>query len=317
MGETDRGHRNERLPNKRSRFLLGASDNALTALFAINVIVFLILMVVQVGVFAGANTQDYFYTHVVQWFELPASLTKLSTRPWTFFTYMFTETGGGIMRGITNMIWLWAFGYILQGIAGNSKLIPIYIYGGLLGAVFFIISYYILPPIVGMRGGAGLIGANAGVMAVAMATTVLTPNYRFFTQIRNGIPIWVLLAIYILIDFAGVANLGAAYSLSHLGGALAGFLFVVFLRKGKDGSVWMNNAYNKTMHLFDPKPAQKKSTKEDIFYNTGNRQPYTKTSNVTQKRVDEILDKINVQGYNFLTDEEKTFLKKASEDEAL
>jgi membrane associated rhomboid family serine protease len=318
MGETDRGHRNERLPNRRSRFLLGASDNALTALFAINVIVFLILMVVQVGVFAGANTQDYFYTHVVQWFELPASLTKLSTRPWTFFTYMFTETGEGLIRrGIGNMIWLWAFGYILQSIAGNSKLIPIYIYGGLLGAVFFIISYYALPPITGMRGSAGLIGANASVIAVAMATTVLAPNYRFFTQIRNGIPIWVLLAIYILIDFAGVANLGAAYSLSHLGGALAGFLFVVFLRKGKDGSVWMNNAYNKVMHLFDPKPAQKKSTKEDIFYNTGNRQPYTKTSNVTQKRVDEILDKINVQGYNFLTDEEKTFLKKASEDEAL
>jgi membrane associated rhomboid family serine protease len=317
MGESDRQHINERLPNKRHRFLLGASDNALTALFAINVIVFLVLMVVQVGVFAGANTKDYFYTHVVQWVELPASLTKLSTRPWTVFTYMFTESGGNIMRGVSNMIWLWAFGYILQGIAGNSKLIPIYIYGGLLGAVFFIIAYYVLPPIVGMREGAGLVGANAAVMAVAMATTVLTPNYRFFTQIRNGIPIWVLLAVYILIAFAGVANLGAAYSLSQLGGALAGFLFVVFLRKGKDGSVWMNSVYNKVMHLFDPKPAQKKSVKEDIFYNTGNRQPYTKTSNVTQKRVDEILDKINMQGYNFLTDEEKTFLKKASEDEGL
>lgn len=318
MGESDRRNRNDyRLPNKKNRFLLGASDNALTALFAINVIFFLILMVVQVGVFAGANTQNYFYTHVVQWVELPASLTKLSTRPWTIFTFMFTESGDNIMRGISNMIWLWAFGYILQGMTGNSKIIPIYIYGGLSGAIFFIISYYALPPIVGMRGGAGLIGANAGVMAVAMATTVLAPNHRFFTQIRNGIPIWVLLAVYILIDFAGVANLGAAYSLSHLGGALAGFLFVVFLRKGKDGSVWMNKSYDYVMHMFDPKPVKDKTKNEDVFYNTGNRKPYTKTSNVTQKRVDEILDKINVQGYNFLTDEEKIFLKKASEDEAL
>ncbi len=317
MGESDRQHRNERLRNKRNNFLLGATDNALTALFAINVIVFLILMVVQVGVFAGANTQDYFYSHVVQWFELPASLTKLSTRPWTLFTYMFTESGGGIMTGISNMLWLWAFGYILQGMAGNSRLIPIYIYGGILGAIFFIFSYYLIPPIASMRGTAGLIGANAGVMAVAMATTVLVPNHRFFTQIRGGIPIWVLLAVYILIDFAGVANYSAAYSLSHLGGALAGYFFVIFLRKGKDGSLWMNKFYNYTMHLFDPKPIQKKSTKEDIFYNAGNRQPFIKTTNVTQKRVDEILDKINVQGYNFLTDEEKSFLKKASEDDTL
>ncbi len=317
MGETDRRNRNDYNLPKKNRFLLGASDNALTALFAINAMFFLILMVIQVGVFAGANTQDYFNSHVVQWFEMPASLTKLSTRPWTLFTYMFTESGGGIINGISNMIWLWAFGYILQGMAGNDKIIPIYIYGGLLGAVFFIIAYYALPPIVGLRGSAGLIGANAAVMAVAMATTVLSPNYRFFTQIRNGIPIWVLLAIYILIDFAGVANLGAAYSLSHLGGAFAGYLFVVFLRRGKDGSTWMNNAYYKAIHLFDPKPAKEKSFKEDIFYKTGNRKPYIKTSNVTQKRVDEILDKINIQGYNFITDEEKAFLKKASEDETL
>ena len=38
---------------------------------------------------------------------------------------------------------------------------------------------------------------------------------------------------------------------------------------------------------------------------------------VTQNRLDEILDKINQKGYHFLTDEEKSFLKKASEDEGL
>jgi membrane associated rhomboid family serine protease len=316
MGESDRSHRNEyRLP-KKNRFLLGASDNALTALFAINVVVFLTLMVVQVGVYAGANTPGYFYTTVIQWFELPAGLTKLSSRPWTLFTYMFSETGAGVMRGVSNMVWLWAFGYILQSIAGNNKLIPIYIYGGFLGAVFFIAAHYILPPLANARQSAGIIGANASVMAVAMATTLLEPNYRFFTQIRNGIPIWVLMAVYVLIDFAGVAGDGAAYSLSHLGGALAGFLFVVFLRKGKDGSVWMNNAYHYVMHMFDPKP-QKKSVKEEVFYNTNNRQPYVKTPNVTQIKVDTILDKINQQGYSFLTDEEKAFLKKASEDDTL
>ena len=317
MGETDRNHRNEFRKRRRRRFTLGADNNALMALFAINVIFFLILMVIQVGMFVGEKTPEFFYTHIVQWFELPASLTRLSERPWTILSYMFTETGGGIIRGITNMIWLWAFGYILQQMAGNDKIIPVYIYGGLTGAVFFIAAHYILPPLSTMREGVGLLGANAGVMAVAMATTTLEPNYRFFTQIRNGIPIWVLMTVYILIDFAGVAGFSAAYSLSHLGGAAAGFIFILFLRKGKDGSLWMNTLYSKFITMFEPKIKPEKDVKSDIFYNSGSRKPFTKTTNVTQKRVDEILDKINQKGYHFLTDEEKTFLKKAAEDEAL
>ena len=317
MGETDRSHKNEYKRPRRNRFLLGATDNALVALFAINVIFFLVLMTIKVGMLVGEKTPEYFYTHIMSWIELPSSLTKLSERPWTIFTFMFSEIDAGIIRGISNMIWLWAFGYILQQMAGNDKIIPVYIYGGLVGGLFFIAAHYLLPTLTEARGSAGLLGANAGVMAVAMATTTLSPEYRFFTQIRNGIPIWVLMGVYILIDFAGVAQSGAAYSLSHLGGALAGFLFVVFLRKGKDGSVWMNKFYNYIIHLFDPKEKKDSDKKEDVFYNTGNRKPFTKTSNVTQKRVDEILDKINQKGYHFLTDEEKAFLKKASEDEAL
>jgi hypothetical protein len=38
---------------------------------------------------------------------------------------------------------------------------------------------------------------------------------------------------------------------------------------------------------------------------------------VTQQRIDEILDKINQQGYRFLTDEEKDILKRAADEEDL
>jgi membrane associated rhomboid family serine protease len=315
MGESDRYHRDDRKHFRKNRITLGASGNSIVTLFALNIIFFLILLTIQVGMFVGEKTPEFFYTHVVQWFELPSGLTKFSERPWTFLVYMFTEVG--VMRLISNMIWLWAFGYILQDLAGNDKMIPIYIYGGLLGAVFFITAHYVLPPLATVRGSAGLLGANAGVLAVAMATTALEPGYRFFRQIRGGIPIWVLMGLYVLIDFAGVAKFSAAYSLSHLGGALAGFLFVVFLRKGKDGSVWMNKSWNWFINLFTPPPSKQDAVKDKIFYNTGNTKPYVKTPNLTQKRVDEILDKINNKGYHFLTDEEKDFLKKAAEDENL
>ena len=285
------------------------------ALFTLNVIFFLVLLMAQVVYFFYQQTPQLYNAQVVQWFELPSSLSKLSERPWTILTYMFSDTGQNLIRIISNMLWLWAFGYILQEMTGNDKLIPIYIYGGVLGGIVFIAANYLIPPLRILGNSTALLGANAGTMAVAMATTTLSPNHKFFTQIRGGIPIWVLMAAYLFIDLVGVASLNAAYSLSHLAGATAGFVFVLLLRKGKDGSVWMNRLYDWFINLFNPNKKSKTPVKEKVFYNTGNRTPYSKQAIVTQQRVDEILDKINQKGFEFLTEEEKKILKKASEED--
>lgn len=315
MGESDR-YQDYRRPKRR--FTLGQENNALVWLFAINVIFFLILIFIQVAFFFAQKTSAQYYDQVVQWFSLPSSLTTLSERPWTILTYMFSDTGAGLMRLLSNMLWLWGFGYVLQQLSGNDKIIPVYLYGGVSGAVVFILCYYLIPPLREQAGLFSMMGANAATMSVAMATTALSPNYRFFTQIRGGIPIWVLTFIYILIDFAGVASMNAAFSLSHLAGAAAGYLFVVFLRRGYDGSAWMNRFYYWLSNLFTPaSQPNRQKVREKIFYETGSRSPYNKTSIITQQRIDEILDKINQKGYHFLTDEEKQILKKASEDESL
>ena len=311
MGESDR-YQEYRV--KKPRFTLGQDGNALMWAFIINVVFFLVLLTVQAAYFFYQKTADLYYAQVVQWFQMPASITKFSERPWALFTYMFSDTS--VLRLFSNMIWLWAFGSILQGIGGNKKILPIYLYGGFAGALFFILANNLIPALHSQVGFSGLLGANASVVAVAVATSMLAPGYRFFRMLNGGISIWVLTVIYLLIDYAGVSTDSAAFSLSHLGGGLAGFLFVVFLRRGKDGSVWMNNFYNWLMNLFNPYNKNKTdSVKEKVFYNTGKRDPYSKTSNVTQQRIDEILDKINQKGYNFLTDDEKNILKRASEEE--
>ena len=317
MGESDRHQDYRKL--KRNRFTLGQDNNALMNLFILNVIFFLVLLTLQVAYFFYQQTPDIYNTQVVQWFELPANLTRFSERPWTILTYMFSDTGNNLMRILSNMLWLWAFGYVLQELTGNDKIIPIYIYGGVAGGLVFIASNYMIPPLQSQVNSAALLGANAGTIAVAMATTTLSPNHKFFTMIRGGISIWVLMAVYLIVDFAGVASVSAAYSLSHLGGALAGFLFVVLLRRGKDGSVWMNKFYHWFTNLFTPAKNSNRdqSIKKKVFYNTGNRNPFSRTSIVTQQRVDEILDKINQKGYHFLTEEEKQILKKAAEEENL
>jgi hypothetical protein len=87
------------------------------------------------------------------------------------------------------------------------------------------------------------------------------------------------------------------------------------MRKGYDWSNWMNNAYDWVNNLFNPeKPKKGKRIKTELFYKSSTK-PYSKTSNITQQRIDDLLDKINQKGYNSLTDDEKELLKRASKED--
>ena len=312
MGESDRFLEYKKPKN---RFTLGDDGNALVALFAINVVFFLLLLLIEVGYNYSQRDESLYRNEVVSWFSLPSNFGAFIQKPWTILVYMFSDVKIEFIRLITNMIWLWAFGSLLQQMSGNDKLVPVYLYGGIVGGLFFMGAHYLIPSLEASRQSSFLLGGNTGVMAVAMAATTLSPNFRFFTQIRNGIPIWILMAIYILIDLAGIATDGAAYSVAHLGAALAGFAFITLLRKGIDTGAWMHRFHYWIMNVFNPnkKPA-KSNIREKVFYETGGRKPFNKTAHITQQRVDEILDKINQKGYHLLTEEEQQILKKASED---
>lgn len=309
MGESER-YQEYRL--RKQRFMLGQDGNALMWLFIINIIFFLVLKLAEAAYFFYQKTPALYYTEVAQWFEMPGTFTRFSERPWAILTAMFSDTV--LLRILSNMIWLWGFGSILQGAAANKRVIPIYLYGGFTGGLFFLLTNTLMPSLHQAAGFIGLSGANAAVVAVAVSTCMLVPNYRFFRMLGGGISIWVLMAVYLLVDFAGIASFNAAFIISHLGGALAGCLFVVFLRGGWDGSRWMNSMYNWFINLFNPYKKTTPGIKEKVFYKTGNRLPYSKTSIVTEQRIDEILDKINQKGYNYLSDDEKSILKRAAEE---
>ncbi len=312
MGETDR-YSEYKIPDKRL-FTLGEDGNSLVALVVLNIVVFLVLLVIQVSYsISGEPTNKLFNTQFMQWVALPDNGLQFLQRPWTLFTYVVSDSFQNFIRLFTNMIWLWAFGAIFQRTAGNDKLIPVYFYGGILGAVFFISAHLFLN--VNSAGSGWILGANTGVLAVALAATALSPNFKLFAQIRGGISLWVFTILYLLIDLSGIREAGLAYSLAHLGAALAGFLFIFFLKKGYDGSVWMNKVYSKIIHLFNPVVAKgRNGVKDKYFYKTGNRTPYIKTPVITEDRINEILDKINLKGVNSLTKEEQEILKKASEN---
>lgn len=300
----------------RQKITLGSPGNTLITLIAICLICFVglaFMKAIWYFKYPKEVAMGYYYKDILGLFAMPADSDKLLSRPWTIFTHMFVHDS--FWKVLPNMLWLWCFGYILQDITGNKKIIPVFIYGSLGGAIAFILAYNLLPSLHAQLPVAGAIGASAGVMAVAVVTTMISPGYRIFPLLKGGIPLWVLTLFYALSDLATTSLNDTGSLINHLAGAFTGFLFMLFLRMGYDWSIWMNNLSEWVSNLFNPdRPKKGKNIKDELFYKSSSA-PYTKTMNLTQKRVDAILDKIHEQGYNALTEEEKELLKKASKDD--
>ena len=303
-----------RQENRRSRLSVGQDGNALITLIAIQLVVFILLAFIKVIYYFtySNNGLEAYENTILNWVTLPANLSTFITRPWTLITHMFVHDN--VWHIVANMLWLWGFGYILQDLAGNRKLIPVFLYGALAGALVYMLSFNVIP-VLRQYINIPALGASAGVMGIAIATTTMAPGYRIFPFINGGIPLWVLTMIFVIIDLATIPYNNPGGHIAHLAGGAMGFLFIVLMRKGYDLSTWMNNVFDWVNNLFNPdKPKKGKRLKTELFYKTSAK-PFKKVSNITQQRIDDLLDKINQKGYNSLTEEEKELLKRASKED--
>jgi len=297
---------------------LGQNNNALIILFSVNAFFFIVLNFLKIVYLLdglGEAAEGLFQGKVLYWFTLSAEAKLLLEKPWSLLVYMFSNYS--IMGFISNMLWLWAFGYVLQDLVGNNKLIPTYLYGGFIGGLVYIFSASFIPVFHQKINTHFLFeGSSAAIVAVAVATTTLSPKYKIFQHIGSGFSLWILTLFFLAVDISFIAssNNMLAIAASHIAAAIIGYVFIKQLQNGNDWSQWMYNIVYKIDDLFNPeKKNNRRKQSEKIFYKT-NAPVFSKTMNVTEKRVDEILDKINKKGYDNLTIEEKDFLERASKE---
>jgi len=286
-------------------------------LIALNLILFVILNFIEIAYLLGNSELYEYQTDVLHHFTMPGKFSRFIVEPWTFFTHAFVHNG--IWQLIGNMLFLWGFGFIWQDLSGDKHTAPLYLYGSWIGACIWLLALNLIPTFSAEADILVLSGSGAAVMAIAAAATMLAPQYRVFPLISGGIPIWIITLIYVLIDFAGLTGKAFPFHLSHLAGAGVGVVYVLCLNKGWNPGGILHRFYFAVMHLFSPAQRRKKHLKlikDDIFYNTKGIKPFSKKPNITQKRIDALLDKINQQGIEALTEEEKDFLNKASADES-
>lgn len=306
----DRDYYRKDYLKERSIFQPGF-DNAIVSLIIFNLIVFTTifgLYLIYLVMYDKANLANPAYTReIIGNLNVPADPSGFMYKPWTALSYMFTHTHFGFFRLFANMLWLWSFGYIFQSVAGSSRVIPVYLYSGFVAAIVFVVAYFLADTNLAPE----MAGAAAPIVGLSVAATVMSPGYRIFPMLGNGIPLWVLTAIFLIIDL-GTVSMSMNLLPAHAAAGVMGYVFAAMLKNGKDMGEWMSRFANWCLDLFNPEKKYHSKQKETLYYKA-EKKPFVKKPNLTQQKLDEILDKINQKGYDTLTEEEKEFLRKASE----
>ena len=275
----------------------------------INVIVFLIqLLGQQVSMDNGFTLADI----ITKYFALiPIGFPYAKFYPWQLITYQFMH--GGFAHIFFNMFTLWMFGIEIENIFGSQKFLVFYLLCGIVAGIFQLV----LPPLFN-EALAPTIGASGAIFGVLIAFGMLFPNRYIFLWFFIPIKAKYLISLFVLIEFFSIPQGGNIAHLAHLGGALAGFVYIMLDSKllglrnnpfSKPSSFGTNifGNFKKSSGLFNK---HKKSDVEEANYyevkdNNSNEE-------IDQQEIDEILDKISRSGYQNLTSREKRILFEAS-----
>lgn len=226
--------------------------------------------------------------------------------PWVIFTYVWAHTG--FLNLLSNMLWLYCFGSVIQSLVGYKEIIPLFIVSYILSGCVYLAATAIWPDLQGSRM---ILGALPAIMSFAFASITLAPKFKFYLGDRFSIPLWVVLSIFLILNVLNFASGNFGMMILCGAGALTGVGYISLLRNGNKPGAWMYDLSDRIQKWFTP----------DEFNSERHQRKRMETfkqiqgkAKVTEDYIDSLLDKINQKGYNSLTAEEKEVLMKASKD---
>jgi membrane associated rhomboid family serine protease len=272
-------------------------------LLIINGVVFVITLLLDQLVFNG---MPGIYI-VNKWFALNPLVEGFNFQVWQLVTYQFLHAN--FSHILFNMIALWMFGIEIEHIMGSRKFLYFYLLCGVVAGLFNLF----LTPVIG-EAPALTVGASGAIYGVLIAFALFFPNRYIFLYFFIPVKAKYLIGFFIILEFFMVNSGGNVAHLAHLGGALAGFVFILLdsksnvdfklmFRRNKFQQNSSANPFGKISNPFKKKP----DIQEANFYEHENGE-----REISQGEIDEILDKISKSGYQNLTAQEKKVLFEAS-----
>jgi membrane associated rhomboid family serine protease len=271
-------------------------------LFAIPMVVFSILSLFNIQV--PFLRWDIPFT--MDWLSLSSDPANLLWKPWSLITYAFLHAG--FMHILFNMLMLFFAGRLFLTFFTQKQLFGVYILSAVFAGLIYILSYNTLPMLAG-NGVSKMVGASAAIMAILIATAVYSPYYEVRLLLIGTVKLWHIAIVFVLLDFiyASVENSGG--HLAHLAGSLFGYVYIKLLQNGTDLTKGVSATLDFFANVFKP---GKKTPFKAVHRNpaASQRAAAKPAKDISQKQIDDILDKISKSGYDSLTKEEKEFLFK-------
>lgn len=274
--------------------------SSLTKIIYINLAVFVIYNLIRAIYFIGGAPIG---NSLAQYIAVPAETSGLISRPWTIFTYMFFHEE--FLHILFNMLWLYWFGMFFLEYMSQRKLVGIYIMGGLAGAALYILAFNLLPVFSNILPMAFALGASASVLAIVVAISTLMPNLSINLLFIGSVKLKYLALFSVLLDIISIPVSNPGGHIAHLGGALFGYLYIVFSRQGIDlvkPITWIFDIISRKRQPRSHLKVNYRKADTDFDYNKRKVEQHAS--------IDKILDKIAKSGYDSLTKEEKDTLFK-------
>lgn len=234
--------------------------------------------------------------------------------PWQLITYQFMHAD--FWHLLFNMFFgLWMFGMEVEHTWGSRKFLIYYLMCGVFAGVTQLLLAPIFEPtsIVDQFGGAiPTIGASGAVYGVLLAFGMLFPDRYIFIYFLLPIKAKYFVAGLIMLGVFSVGGAGNVANLAHLGGALAGYVFLLYDAR----RIPFQHTFDRVQWWVNSKTSRGESiehedvTEAKVFdIKEGTKNPEQQNA---QMQIDTILDKISRGGYQSLTEEEKKILFEAS-----
>ena len=239
----------------------------------------------------------------IQYVSLSSNPAFLLWKPWSLLSYSFFHSG--IMHIVFNMMVLNFSGRLFMTYFTSKQLFGLYVLSAIFAGISYVLIFYLL------NINAPIVGASAAIMAILVATTTYYPLMELRLMIIGNVKLWHVTAVIIVIDLMQLRSENMGGHISHLAGAMFGFIFIKLLQNGTDLSSVVSQFINFFANLF-----QKNTRSPFKKVHKNYSRPIVKsvskivTKDKSQQQIDEILDKISQSGYDSLSNEEKEFLFK-------
>ncbi len=258
------------------------------------VIMFVIIHLLEL-VSTTTLTNSNIFTDSLSYLSLPQNWFAFISKPWTLVTHPFVYQG--IFNLLFDCLWLYWIGNLFLSFLNNRQFLTLFIGSILLGALCYVTlgSFDRLDYDTNHYNT-----ARYGLAALVSSIAILIPNTQIQLLLLGNVRLKFIAMVYLGLEFGFLMMHDQVAAVVYFFMVIIGLTFMLQLRKGNDWS-----------RIFVKKKSKLKVIKNDTAIGHKTTVKH-KADFENQEIIDQILDKISLDGYESLSSHEKEILFKAS-----